>query len=419
MSLTQYAKNIAGMAKRSSVAFAKASTEAKNTLLRAMADELEANASGILKANAKDLIAARKAGIAGAMLDRLMLDEKRVRQMAAGLRQVAALPDPVGEVMSTWTRPNGMAIEKVRVPLGVIFMIYESRPNVTADAAALCLKSGNTVILRGGKEALRSNIAIARVLQDACKRAGFAREIVQMVSKPDHALIGHLLKQAESIDLVIPRGGEALIRSVAETSKIPVIKHYKGLCSVYVDSEADMAMAESIVVNAKVQRPGVCNAMETLLVHRDAAKEFLPRIARTLQEKGVELRADSASRKLMAGAKAATAKDFETEFLNLTLAVKTVQDMDEAMEHIGRHGSHHSDAIVTRNTRTAERFAREVDSSAVFVNASTRLNDGGEFGFGAEIGISTDKLHARGPMGLAELTSYKYVVRGDGQIRTS
>ncbi len=416
-SLQQYAHDIAARAKRASVDFAKASTAAKNALLMAMADALETNTAGILKANAKDLAAARKAGIAGAMLDRLMLDEKRLRQIAGGLRQVAALPDPVGEVMSTWTRPNGMAIEKVRVPLGVIFMIYESRPNVTADAAALCLKSGNTVILRGGKEALYSNIAIARVLQDACKQAGFAREIVQMVSKPDHALIGHLLKQAEFIDLVIPRGGEALIRSVAAASKIPVIKHYKGLCSVYVDSDADMAMAESIVVNAKVQRPGVCNAMETLLVHRDAAKEFLPRIARTLQEKGVELRADSASRKLMVGAKAATAKDFQTEFLNLTLAVKTVQDVDEAMRHIARFGSHHSDAIVTRNARTAERFVREVDSSAVFVNASTRLNDGGEFGFGAEIGISTDKLHARGPMGLAELTSYKYVVRGDGQIR--
>lgn len=417
MNLKAYAQNIAKKAKAASFGWANVSADEKNRLLHAMAAALARSTPDLIKANAKDLAFARKEKLSDAMIDRLTLNEKRISQIAEGLCQVADLPDPVGEVMAKWDRPSGLAIEKVRVPLGVILMIFESRPNVTADAAALCLKSGNAVILRGGKEAIHSNVRIAEVLRAACKDSGHSPEVIQMIARPDHALVDHLLKLPQWIDLVIPRGGEGLIRAVAEKSKIPVIKHYKGICAVYVDSEADLDMAESIVVNAKAQRPGTCNAMETLLVHKDVARGFLPRVAAALEEKGVEIRACPASKKLLPNAKRATEKDFDTEFLGLKIAVKTVAGIDEAIAHIGRHGSHHSDSIVTQDAQAAERFTREVDSSAVFVNASTRLNDGGEFGFGAEIGISTDKLHARGPMGLAELTSYKYVVRGNGQVR--
>ncbi len=417
MSLQKYAHAIAKKAKEASTRLANASSADKNRLLLHMADALVQANAALIKANEKDIAFARKAKLSEALIDRLRMDAKRIGQMGEGLRQVAGLPDPVGEVMASWKRPNGMQVEKVRVPLGVVFMIYESRPNVTADAAALCLKSGNAVILRGGKEAIHSNIKIAEVLKQSCKACGFSPEMIQLAAKTDHALIDHLLKLSAFIDLVIPRGGEALIRKVAATSKIPVIKHFKGLCIVYVDRAADLNMAESIVVNAKAQRPGTCNAMETLLVHRDVASHFLPRVAASLAQKGVEIRACPVSRKILPRAKRATEKDFKTEFLGLTMAVKTVKDLDEALGHIARYGSHHSDAIVTSDSASAERFTREVDSSAVFVNASTRLNDGGEFGFGAEIGISTDKLHARGPMGLAELTSYKYVVHGSGQIR--
>ena len=417
MNLKNYAQAIAKKAKQASYQLAKESREDKDRLLRRMADDILGSNEILQRANAKDVAFARKAKLSEAMIDRLGLDADRIGLIAKGLRQVADLPDPVGEVMATWTRPNGMRVQKVRVPLGVVFMIYESRPNVTADAAALCLKSGNAVILRGGSEAIHTNIEMARILRQSCTACGFSPELIQLVAKTPHELVDHLLKLSSWIDLVIPRGGEDLIRRVAKTSKIAVIKHFKGLCIVYVDRDADPDMAERIVLNAKVQRPGTCNAMETLLVHQDVARRILPRVAASLEENGVEIRACPITRKLIPTARRATERDFQTEFLGLTMAVKTVKDLDEAIDHIERYGSHHSDAIVTSNPQAAERFVREVDSSAVFVNASTRLNDGGEFGFGAEIGISTDKLHARGPMGLAELTSYKYVVRGTGQVR--
>jgi glutamate-5-semialdehyde dehydrogenase len=417
MDIQTYAEGIAKQAKKACPQLAVATAGEKNKLLERMAEDLVAACAELLAENAMDLDFARKSQLSEAMVDRLRLDNKAIEKMADGLRQVAKLPDPVGEVLSKWRRPNGIEIEKVRVPIGVVFMIFESRPNVTADAGALCLKSGNAVILRGGKEAIHSNVKIAQIMRGSCQACGFSPDVIQMVSRTEHEVVDHMLKMTEWIDLVIPRGGERLIRRVAQQSRIPVIKHYKGLCIVYVDNEADLSMAERIVVNSKTQRPGVCNAMETLLVHRDVAKRFLPRLARALAEKKVEIRACEESRKILPEARPATDEDFQTEYLNLTMSLKIVSDIQEAVRHIGRFGSHHSDAIVTKNPKTAEQFVREVDSSAVFVNASTRFNDGGEFGFGAEIGISTDKLHARGPMGLAELTSYKYIVRGSGQIR--
>jgi glutamate-5-semialdehyde dehydrogenase len=413
MDLKKQMQFLAERSRDASRALAKLDAETKNSLLRAMADGIEKSADCIQSANAKDLEAGMKAGLTVAMLDRLTLTDKRISEMAKGVREVAALPDPVGKTISEWTRPNGMRIQKVRVPIGVILIIYESRPNVTADAGCLCFKTGNAVILRGGSEAIHSNLAIA----DAMNVPGLPANSITVVPMTDRAAIDELLQLDELINLCIPRGGEGLIRAVAEKSRIPVIKHYKGVCHVYVDRDADFDMAEKIVVNAKCQRPGVCNATETLLIDEKIADRFLPRVAKALAEKKVELRGDERTRQLVPSAKPATEDDWYAEYLDLILAVRVLNGVDEAVDHITKYGSAHSDAIVTGNKATAEKFLREVDSSSVFWNASTRLADGGQYGFGAEIGISTDKLHARGPMGLEELTSYKFVVVGDGQLR--
>jgi len=413
MDLKQQIRLLAEHSRDASRALAKLDSHTKNSLLRAMADGIEKSAERIKAANAKDIGAGKQAGLSSAMLDRLTLTEKRITEMAWGVREVAELPDPVGTTISEWTRPNGIRIQKVRVPIGVILIIYESRPNVTADAACLCFKTGNAVILRGGSEAIYSNLAIA----EAMNVPGLPPNSITVVPTTDRAAIDELLKLDELINLCIPRGGEGLIRAVAEKSRIPVIKHYKGVCHVYVDRDADFDMAEKIVINAKCQRPGVCNAIETLLIDEKIADKFLPRVAKALAEKKVELRGDERTRKLISNAQPATEEDWYAEYLDLILAVRVVNGVDEAVDHITKYGSAHSDAIVTRDKKTAEKFLREVDSSSVFWNASTRLADGGQYGFGAEIGISTDKLHARGPMGLEELTSYKFVVVGDGQLR--
>jgi glutamate-5-semialdehyde dehydrogenase len=413
MDLKQQIRLLAERSRDASRALAKLDAETKNALLHAMAAGIEKFAERIKSANAKDLEAGEKSGLSSAMLDRLTLTDKRIAEMAKGVREVAGLPDPVGKTISEWTRPNGIRIQKVRVPIGVILIIYESRPNVTADAACLCFKTGNAVILRGGSEAIHSNLAIA----EAMNVPDLPPNSITVVPTTDRAAIDELLKLDELINLCIPRGGEGLIRAVAEKSRIPVIKHYKGVCHVYVDRDADFDMAEKIVINAKCQRPGVCNAIETLLIDETIADQFLPRVARVLTQKTVELRGDERTRQLVSNAKPATEDDWYAEYLDLILAVRVVNGVDEAINHITKYGSAHSDAIVTRNRATAEKFLREVDSSSVFWNASTRLADGGQYGFGAEIGISTDKLHARGPMGLEELTSYKFVVVGDGQLR--
>ncbi len=405
-----------GLAERSRDAsreLAKLDSKTKNACLLAMAEGLERAAGAIKAANARDIETGRKEGLSSAMIDRLTLTDKRIADMARGIREVAALDDPVGKIISEWTRPNGINIQKVRVPLGVILIIYESRPNVTADAACLCIKTGNAVILRGGSEAIHSNLAIA----EAMNVPGLPKDSLVVVSTTDRAAIDELLKLHQFINLCIPRGGESLIRAVAEKSRIPVIKHYKGVCHVFVDREADFDMAEKIVINAKCQRPGVCNAIETLLIDDKIADEFLPRVAKALLEHKVELRGDERTQKLVPAAKPASEDDWYAEYLDLILAVKVVNGVGEAVDHITKYGSAHSDAIVTKNRTTAKKFLHEVDSSSVFWNASTRLADGGQYGFGAEIGISTDKLHARGPMGLEELTSYKFVVTGDGQLR--
>jgi glutamate-5-semialdehyde dehydrogenase len=370
---------------------------AKTIALRAMADGIQQAAPAIIAANAKDLAAGKQAGLSAAVLDRLALNEKRLDGMAQAVRAIAELPDPVGRVLREWRQPNGLRLQKVSVPIGVILMIYEARPNVTSDAAALCIRSGNAVILRGGSEALHSNVAIADAM-----RAALPADAVTVVPTSDRAAVDELLKLDDLIQLCIPRGGESLIRAVAEKSRIPVIKHYKGVCHVYVDRDADLDMAERIIVNAKCQRPATCNALETLLVDAPIAETFLPRIEKALADRHVQIRRE---------------KDWGVEFLDLVIATRVVSGVDEAIAHISEYGSAHSDAIVTGNEATARRFLRAVDSSSVFWNASTRLADGGVYGFGAEIGISTDKLHARGPMGLEDLTSYKYVVTGNGQIR--
>ena len=398
MTLTEQVISLATRARDAARAVAKLDTATKNRLLQAMADGLEQNAAAIRTANAQDLAAGRQAGLSAAMLDRLTLTDKRIAEMARGLREVAALPDPDGATIAEWTRPNGIRIQKRRVPIGVILIIYESRPNVTADAAGLCFKAGNAVILRGGSEAIHSNLAIAA----AMNVPGLPPDSITVVPTTDRAAIDELLKLDELIQLCIPRGGEGLIRAVVEKSRIPVIKHYKGVCHVFVDRDADLDMAENIVINAKCQRPGVCNAIETLLVDEAIAPTFLPRIERALTDRGVEIRRNA---------------DWTTEYLDLIIGLRVVKDVTEAIDHITRYGSAHSDAIVTNNAATAQKFLQEVDSSSVFWNASTRLADGGQYGFGAEIGISTDKLHARGPMGLAELTTYKYIVVGQGQVR--
>ena len=412
-------ERLARRAKEASRGLAATPTAVKNRALRAMAGALERGQRGILAANAKDLRRARAKGVRGALLDRLTLTSKRVAEMARGLREVAALPDPVGKVIGRWRRPNGLVIEKVRVPIGVIGIIYEARPNVTADCAGLCIKAGNAVILRGGSEAIRSNRAIHRALDAAARRAGLPAGAIQMVATPSRKAVDRLLSLVGWVDLVIPRGGTGLIRQVVEKARVPVIKQYQGICHTYVDSPADLKMAEEICWNAKVQRPGVCNAMETLLVHRAAAPKFLPPMARRYAKAGVELRGDEQTRRILKGfpVRKATERDWATEYLDLILSVKVVGSLEEAIEHIRRYSSSHSDAIVTASKPHSDRFLREVDSACVYVNASTRFTDGGQFGMGAEIGVSTDKIHARGPMGLEELTTYKYVVKGAGQVR--
>ncbi|RMH59121.1 MAG: glutamate-5-semialdehyde dehydrogenase [Candidatus Hydrogenedentota bacterium] len=381
--------------------------------LSAIADALEAREKEILAANRRDL--ERATGITEAFRDRLTLTPERVKKMAAGVRTVAGLTDPVGEIVSGWTLPNGLRIEQVRVPIGVVAVIYESRPNVTADAAALTLKSGNAIILRGGKEAFSSNAAIADVIAEALDGRGLPAAAVSFVRTTDRSFVDDLLSLEGELDVVIPRGGEGLIRRVVERSRVPVIYHGAGICHTYIDADADLEKAERIVVNAKCSRPGVCNAMETLLVHRAIAEKFLPRLEKVLE--GVELRGCERSRAFLSSAKPATEEDWAAEYLSKILAVRVVESVEEAVDHIERYGSHLADAIVTESISAAERFTRSVDSAAVYVNASTRFTDGGEFGLGAEIGISTQKLHARGPMGPRELTTTKYVVRGDGQVR--
>jgi glutamate-5-semialdehyde dehydrogenase len=392
-------------------------TVRKDAWLLVAATAIENRTDELLAANTCDLAAAEANGLTQAQIDRLRLTPSRLRAVADGLRQVAALPDPVGRVIEGGVRPNGLRVTKVGVPLGVILFLYESRPNVTVDAAALAVKSGNALILRGGKEALHSNTALHRLLHDELRRAGLPADVVQLVDTPDRAAVGHLLKLRESIDLVIPRGGEGLIERVCREATMPVLKHYRGNCHVYVDRAADVAMATRIIVNAKCQRPGVCNAAESLLVHRDVAERFLPPAAAALRERGVELRGCARTCDLVPDVAPATDADYAAEYLELILSVKVVEGLEEAVEHIQRYGSGHTEAIVTDDLRAAERFTALVDSSAVMVNASTRFNDGFELGLGAEIGISTDKLHARGPCGLRELTSYKYVVHGDGHVR--
>jgi len=417
MDIKQYVSDKAKKAKAASRALANISTEIKNSALFKMAVGLEKEASRLMTENKKDVVEAEKKGLSKAMIDRLTLNADRIKAMAEGLREVAALPDPVGEVLKMWRRPNGMEVGRMRVPIGLIGIIYESRPNVTADSAALCLKSGNAVLLRGGSEAVHSNTVIAEVLSKAGSEAGIPDGSVSFIENPDRACVMEMLKLNQFIDLIIPRGGEGLIRMVSENSTIPVIKHDKGVCHVYVDCKADPEMAGEICFNAKVQRPGTCNAMETMLVHKDLSSSFLPAMIGRFIKAGVEVRGCAKTRTLVPDVKQATDADWDTEYNDLVLNVKVVDNMNDAMEHIAAHGSQHSESIVTNDYLNARRFLREVDASAVFVNASTRLNDGYEFGLGAEIGISTTRIHARGPMGLEELTSTKFIVLGSGQIR--
>ena len=404
-------------AKEAARALALASTGAKNEALLQMARGLEEKVGPVLEANRADLARGQAAGLTPAFLDRLTLSEARIEGMAAGLRQVAALPDPVGETVEAWRRPNGIDISRVRVPLGVIGFIYESRPNVTADAAGLCLKSGNAVLLRGGSEALASNAAIVNVLGKAVEKAGLPADAVQVVDTADRAAVMAMLTLDRLIDLIIPRGGEEFVRLVAERATVPVLKHDKGLCHVYVDGSADLDMAAALAVNSKAQRVSVCNAMETLLVDSAVATAFLPIAAARLREAGVEMRGDDRTRALVPDARPATDVDWDTEYLDYIVAIRVVDGLDAAIEHIRHHGSGLAEAIVTSDLRSARRFTREVDAAAVLVNASTRLVDGSQFGMGAEMGISTSRLHARGPVGVRELTTTKFILMGDGQVR--
>ena len=417
MSLKNDALVLGKKAKEAARGLAQLSCTEKNRALLLMAERLEEQREQLLKENKKDLDSARKAELSSAVLDRIGLDPGRIAGMAKGLREIAALPDPVREIVKMWRRPNGLQVGKMRIPLGVIAIIYEARPNVTADAAALCLKSGNAVILRGGSEAHFSNRAIGAILQQACAETRVPRDAIQVVESKDRSMVHELLQLEDYIDLVIPRGGEDLIRTVAANSRVPVIKHFKGVCHVYIDNEASLDMAERICTNAKVQRPAVCNAMETLLVHEGIAATFLPSMIAKLQSAGVEIRGCEKTRALARGVKAASEADWSTEYLDLILSVRVVKDMNAAIDHIERYGSQHTEAIVTSSYQKAREFLDRVNSSAVLVNASTRFNDGGELGLGAEIGISTSKIHAFGPMGLEELTTTKFIVLGDGQIR--
>lgn len=389
----------------------------KNAILESMADELEANKSAVIEANKNDIEEGGNAGLSSALLDRLLLTDVRIDGMIKGLRSVADLKDPIGSRISRWIRPNGLEIIKQRVPIGVIGIIYESRPNVTADTAGLCIKTSNAVILRGGKEAINSNLAIAEALMTGGGKKGLPENAIQFIRTTDREAVRELVQLEGRVDLIIPRGGETLIRAVSEQSRVPVIKHYKGVCHTYIDKSADLKMALEIAENAKCQRPGVCNAMETLLVHEDIAQEFLPRLADRFKEIGVEMRGDPAAVRIVPEMKEAVEDDWYAEYLDLILAVRVVASVKEAVDHINTYGSRHSDAIVTEDEGAKKTFSKEVDSSTVYINASTRFTDGGEFGMGAEIGISTDKLHARGPMGLEELTTYKYIIYGNGQVR--
>jgi len=418
MTIKQKLINIAKKAKDASRILPGVSAEVKNKALMSMADSLVKNARSLIQANKKDLYEAKKRGEISAFLDRLVLNEKRIARMSQSLKAIAALADPVGKVIRSARRPNGLLIKKVRVPIGVIAIVYEARPGVTSDCIGLCLKSGNAVILRAGKEAINSNLAIFKVLRKSLVKYKLPEAAVNLLKVTDRKAVDCLLGLKGFIDLVIPRGGESLIRLVEEKSRIPVIKHYKGICHTYVDSEANLSLAREVAFNAKCQRPGVCNAMETLLVHQGVAGRFLPAMLKDLQAAGVELRGDTQVRKLAKAVKKAREKDWSTEYLDLILSVKVVSGEGEAIEHINRYGSGHSDAIITDNRAKAMEFLNKVDSACVYVNASTRFTDGYEFGLGAEMGISTDKLHARGPMALEELTTYKYEIFGRGQIRT-
>lgn len=417
MSIEQIIKDMAEKAKKAAGRMACLTAEQKNKALLVLADSIGKNKEQLQNENKKDLDRAREMGLTDAMIDRLTLSDKVIASMADGLRDVVKLEDPVGAITKTWTRPNGLQISRMRIPLGVIAMIYESRPNVTIDAACLCLKAGNAIILRGGSEALHSNQALAALITEALVACGLPEHAAQVVPVRDREAVNILLKQEEYIDLIIPRGGESLIRAVVENSRIPVLKHYKGVCHVFVDTGADHAMAENICLNAKAQRPGVCNALETLLVHQDEADVFLPKMAKAFKTAGVVMRGCPRTLSLVPDAEPANEADWSTEYLDLIISVKVVADMDEALAHIAAYGSKHTESIITKDYERARRFVREADSSAVMVNASTRFNDGGELGLGAEIGISTSKLHAFGPMGLEELTTTKFVVLGDGQIR--
>ncbi len=408
---------LASAAQQASRLMANLSSAKKNELLLAMAVALEVGSKQLQAENEKDLNRARENKMADAMVDRLTLTPERIREMADGLREVAALPDPVGEITGMWLRPNGIQVGRQRIPLGVIGIIYESRPNVTADAAGLCLKSGNAVILRGGSEAIHSNRAIGAILQQVLKDLELPPAALQVVTTSDRNAVTELLQLEDQIDLIIPRGGEGLIRFVAENSRIPVIKHYKGVCHTYVDAHADLQMAEEICLNAKVQRPGVCNAMETLLIHRDCAADFLPQIVESMGKSGVELRGCVAAQKIIPGLIEATEEDWQAEYLDLILAIRIVDSYEQAREHIESYGSLHTEVIVTNDYRLSQRFLREINSSVVMVNASSRFSDGNQLGLGAEIGISTTKLHSFGPMGLEDLTTRKFVVLGDGQVR--
>lgn len=418
MNLKLEMEKLAREAKEASGILAALDSRKKARILNDVAVSLKKHSRRILLANQKDLHTARKMKLSEALMDRLLLNPDRIRNMADAVRAVAKLGDPVGKTLKKWRRPNGLVISKVTVPLGVILIIYESRPNVTSECASLCLKSGNAVILRGGREAFYSNQAIVRAYYDVLKRYGVPRQAVALVPSLDRKAIDHLLQLEALINLVIPRGGAQLIHRVARKSRVPVVKHYQGICHVFVDRDADLDMALKIAFNAKCQRVGVCNAMETLLVHKDIASKFLPKFGAMLRRAGCEIRGDETTRRLISGSRKATEKDWRTEYLDKILSIRVVRDIDQAIGHIQKYGSSHTDSIVTRSIKAAKKFVSKVDSSSVMVNASTRFSDGNEYGFGAEIGISTDKVHARGPMGLEGLVSYKYVVRGSGQIRT-
>jgi len=415
--LSKLLTDIASKSKTAAAELSRASSGAKNEALNKMAQDLIIKAEYIISENKKDIEEGNSKGLSSAMIDRLTLTPQRLEKVAQGLREVSALTDPVGEVLRMWSRPNGLKVGRMRIPLGVIGIIYESRPNVTADAAGLCIKSGNSVILRGGSETIRSNLAIGEILRNAMAESGLPKDAIQIIPVTDRNAILEMVKLDELIDLIIPRGGEGLIRYVAESSRIPVLKHYKGVCHVFVDESADLEMAQDICVNAKVQRPGVCNSMETMLVHEDVAQSFLPLVYKAFSDNSVELRGCEKTREIIPEIKQANENDWYQEYLDLILSIKVVKDMDQAIEHIEKYGSMHTESIVTQSYENSQNFINGVNSSTVMVNASTRFSDGFELGLGAEIGISTSKLHAFGPMGLEELTTTKFIVLGDGQIR--